>query len=51
MSFCPSKAPMRIVHDRISQLFATIHLDELCALPTTHQKARPASPSAATSPR
>lgn len=32
ISFCPSKAPMRIVHQRISQLFREIRLDELCAL-------------------
>jgi Rrf2 family protein len=32
IAFCPSKAPMRIVHDRIAQLFAGIHLDELCSL-------------------
>ena len=33
IAFCPSKQPMRIVHQRISQLFAEIRLDELCALP------------------
>ena len=32
ISFCPSKQPMRIVHERISQLFRDIHLDELCAM-------------------
>ena len=32
MSFCPSKQPMRIVHERISKLFAEIHLDELCSM-------------------
>jgi Rrf2 family protein len=32
IAFCPSKAPMRLVHDRIAQLFAGIHLDELCSL-------------------
>jgi Rrf2 family protein len=35
ISFCPSKAPMRIVHERISQVFAAIHLDELCSLTPT----------------
>ncbi|MFY9344198.1 MAG: Rrf2 family transcriptional regulator [Planctomycetota bacterium] len=40
ITFCPSKAPMRIVHQRISQLFRDIHLDELCSL---------APPAAATS--
>lgn len=34
MAFCPSKQPMRLVHQRISQLFRDILLDELCALPT-----------------
>ena len=33
MSFCPSKRPMRLVHERISQLFHEIRLDELCAMP------------------
>lgn len=33
IAFCPSKAPMRVVHDRIAQLFRDIRLDELCALP------------------
>lgn len=51
ISFCPSKAPMRIVHQRIVQLFAAIHLDELCSLPTTTGKARAAAPAPATSPR
>ena len=51
ISFCPSKAPMRIVHQRIVQLFAALHLDELCSLPTTAQKARAAAPAPATSPR
>jgi len=32
IAFCPSKRPMRIVHERISRLFAEIHLDELCAM-------------------
>ena len=32
IAFCPSKQPMRVVHQRISKLFADIHLDELCAL-------------------
>jgi len=31
--FCPSKHPMRVVHERISQLFRQIRLDELCSLP------------------
>jgi hypothetical protein len=31
---------MRIVHERISKLFADIHLDELCAMtPTASQNA------------
>ncbi len=32
IAFCPSKQPMRVVHERISRLFAAIHLDELCAM-------------------
>jgi Rrf2 family protein len=32
IGFCPSKQPMRVVHARISQLFADIHLDELCSM-------------------
>lgn len=32
ISFCPSKNPMRIVHQRIADLFQRIHLDELCSL-------------------
>jgi Rrf2 family protein len=46
IGFCPSKNPMRIVHERISQLFRQIRLDELCSLPAAAPaKARPlASP-------
>ncbi|MFN3240047.1 MAG: RrF2 family transcriptional regulator [Planctomycetota bacterium] len=32
IAFCPSKQPMRVVHERIRKLFAEIHLDELCAM-------------------
>ena len=32
-SFCPSRTPMRIVHERIAQLFREIRPDELCCLP------------------
>ena len=32
ISFCPSKQPMRVVHERIQRLFDEIHLDELCAM-------------------
>jgi Rrf2 family protein len=32
ISFCPTKNPMRIVHERIAQLFTSIRLDELCGL-------------------
>jgi Rrf2 family protein len=35
IAFCPSKQPMRVVHERISQLFHQIRLDELCGLPQT----------------
>ena len=39
IGFCPSKQPMRIVHQRISKLFHEIHLDELCSMTpmTNHQ--------------
>lgn len=32
MSFCPSRRPMRLVHERIAQVFRETRLDELCAL-------------------
>lgn len=32
ISFCPSKQPMRVVHERIQRMFNEIHLDELCAM-------------------
>ncbi|HEX6810211.1 MAG TPA: Rrf2 family transcriptional regulator [Planctomycetota bacterium] len=32
IGFCPSKNPMRLVHERISQLFRQIRLDELCSM-------------------
>jgi Rrf2 family protein len=44
ISFCPSKRPMRLVHDRISKLFRDIRLDELCSLPAS------AAAGAATTP-
>ena len=52
IAFCPSKAPMRVVHDRIARLFRDIKLDELCALPPTHHSngpaaTRPAAPASA----
>lgn len=33
IGICPSKNPMRLVHDRIGNLFDSIRLDELCCLP------------------
>lgn len=33
IAFCPSKNPMRVVHERVSKLFHQIRLDELCSLP------------------
>jgi Rrf2 family protein len=33
IGFCPSRHPMRLVHERISKLFREIRLDELCSLP------------------
>jgi Rrf2 family protein len=47
ISFCPSKAPMRIVHERIAQLFHTIHLDELCSLAPLASPTSPAVAAAA----
>ena len=32
IGICPSKNPMRLVHERIGKLFASIRLDELCGL-------------------
>jgi Rrf2 family protein len=56
ISFCPSKRPMRLVHDRIAKLFRDIRLDELCSLPasaaagaaTTPPKALATGPTART---
>ncbi len=31
-AFCPSRQPMRVVHERITQLFREIRLDELASL-------------------
>tara|TARA_R110002072_G_scaffold87129_3_gene196615 strand:- start:27228 stop:27854 length:627 start_codon:yes stop_codon:yes gene_type:complete len=46
IGFCPSKQPMRVVHQRISQLFADIHLDELCSMtPVADATTTPAAPS------
>lgn len=42
ITFCPSKNPMRIVHERISQLFHQIRLDELCCLPGATRSGHPA---------
>lgn len=33
IAICPSKSPMRIVHQRISELFGKIRLDELSSMP------------------
>lgn len=41
IAFCPSKAPMRVVHERIARLFRDIKLDELCALPTAPSPSGP----------
>ena len=32
IAFCPTKNPMRVVHDRIANLFAEISLAEMCGL-------------------
>lgn len=50
ISFCPSRGPMRIVHERISQLFREIHLDELCSM-TPANTTPTLQASAATTPR
>jgi len=34
IGFCPTKTPMRIVHDRINDMFRSIRLDELSGLHT-----------------
>jgi Rrf2 family protein len=47
MSFCPSKRPMRLVHQRISQLFRDIRLDELCSLPASAAAGAATTPPAA----
>lgn len=47
MSFCPSKRPMRLVHQRISQLFRDIRLDELCSLPASAAAGATTTPPAA----
>ena len=43
MSFCPSRRPMRLVHDRISQVFRETRLDELCSLPAARAE-KPTTP-------
>lgn len=49
ISFCPSKQPMRVVHQRISALFAEIRLDELCSMkPVATPAATPVVTSVAT---
>jgi Rrf2 family protein len=40
ISFCPTKNPMRVVHERIATLFRQIRLDELCGL---HSQRAPAA--------
>jgi len=46
IAFCPSKQPMRVVHERISQLFHQIRLDELCGLPQAGEHASHHAPVA-----
>jgi len=48
ISFCPSKNPMRVVHERINNLFRQIRLDELCSLSTSAHGAPKAAPASAT---
>jgi Rrf2 family protein len=45
IAFCPSKRPMRIVHERISKLFRDIRLDELCSLVPTQPLAAATKPA------
>lgn len=47
ISFCPTKNPMRVVHQRIADLFSTITLAELCGL----SPARAPAASGAGAPR
>ena len=49
MSFCPSRRPMRLVHDRIWQVFRETRLDELCALPAIQGMGRAPRASTTTS--
>jgi Rrf2 family protein len=52
IAFCPSKRPMRVVHERIAQLFREIRLDELCSLSPASGAPRPATAAIpAASPR
>ncbi|GAB4148751.1 MAG: SUF system Fe-S cluster assembly regulator [Planctomycetota bacterium] len=45
-SFCPSKNPMQIVHERIAELFASIRLDELCGMAAATGEGSPVSAGA-----
>ena len=47
IAFCPSKNPMRVVHERISQLFQQIRLDELSNLVPAAKGASTSSPASA----
>jgi len=49
IAFCPSKNPMRVVHERISQLFHQIRLDELCNLPSDQRSVGSVSSSSISS--
>ncbi len=48
IAFCPSKRPMRLVHERISQLFREIRLDELCSMTTAAKTTAPPKQAPAT---
>jgi Rrf2 family protein len=51
IAFCPSKNPMRLVHDRIADLFRRIRLDELCSLAQAQAAVPAPTPGGAMAPR
>lgn len=45
IAFCPTKSPMRVVHERIADLFDKISLAELCGLQPCTGGGPPADPA------